>query len=244
MAHEAFAQTNRMGEGEAVSTTIEPSHLSRKEVASELGISLSGVDYHIRAGNLNPVRSGNRCLIEREEVEILKEKRPIRSSETIRALLDERNRQDDFKFQSIHDRLSFLEDIAGVSGRPSGLTKAALLAITEDVILKNRQVNNLGEEERDTWIRRIAAMDYKTVRYCLKTPEVNNLPIWLLRLGIKLANSSSTKNERNKILLHCRNLRLLLQSFSPPRPIYYCTFPLLEKLSPIDSLIIASHATH
>ena len=243
MTRKEFARDNRIGDGAPVSTPTASSYISRTDTAKELGVGVRGVDYHVREGTLTPIKDGRRTLFLREEVISLKEDRvKSRTDDTLRRSVGERNRQDDLKFSELGERLKFLEHVMGVSGRATGLNKPVLLAMAEEAVRKSRQVDHLPTEEKDMWMQRIAAMDFKTAKYCLKNRELANLPIWLLRLGVKIAESRETKKERNEDLLHCRNLRLLLQSFSPPRPVYYCSFPLPTSLSPVDALILASHS--
>jgi len=245
MTRREFTRDNRIGDGAAVSTPTAPSYISRMDTAKELDIGVRGVDYHVREGNLTPIKQGRQTMFLRAEVEELRtERHRRRTDDTLRRAVGERQRQDDLKFQEISERLKFLEHISGVAGRAAGLNKPILLAMTEEVVRKSRQVDRLSTEEKAMWMERISALDYKTVKFCLKTQELSNLPLWILRLGMKIAASRETKKEKNEDLLHCRNLRLLLQSFAPPRPVYYCSFPLPQSLSPVDALILASHTAH
>ena len=162
---------------------------------------------------------------------------------TLNAILGEYQRQEDMRHRELSGRLHLLEQLVGVAGRGVGLNRPTLIAIAEEVIRKNQAVEHMTEDEKELWMQRIAAMDYQTVKYCLATPEISNIPIWLLRLGIKISSSRPTQKDKNSDLLHCRNLRILLQSFAPPKPIYYCSFPIPPALSAIDGLILASHCT-
>lgn len=231
-----------MSDDQSLSTT-EETYITRQEAAAFLGLTPRGLDYHVRKGVLSRIKSGKRVYFSRRDVERFKMvKEGEAAVQTTRAIVGELQRQNEMRFEEINNRFMFLEHVMGVSGRASGLNKPVLLAMAEEAVRKTRQVDRMPEEEKDTWLSRIAALDYKTTKYCLNTPDLSQLPLWLLRLGMKIASSRETKKQQNEDLLHCRNLRLLLQSFQPPKPLYYGDFRLSEGISPLDALILASHA--
>jgi len=236
-----------------MSTYHDDQFLTRQEAARLLNVGERTLDYHIRKGRLVAIRHGGRVLLDRAEVVALRGSKIIRSTpdeeseatekeETKIAVKVGEAREVEKRYRDLEDRLQTLECIAGVAGRSRGLNRPYLLSLLQSATYRKFDPASVPEAEVREWLTAISAMDRRTARYCLKNPELRELPLRMLQLGAKLAELAKTKKERGEMLLAIRSLRYLLLSFAPPTPLVKADFPIPDSWSTIDALAVASLA--
>lgn len=248
-----------------MSTHQEIHFMTRDEAAKYLKVGPRTVDYHIRHERLTFYKQDNgRVLLDKKEVIILakdlkdKKKRGLENKVARKnglvklTMLEKRDtnaaieigaaRETELRYKDLEERLQSLECVAGVTSRGKGLNRPYLLSLMKTATYREFTPERLAEEEFIEWKVAISAMDHKTAKYCLKNPELKELPIRMLQLGIKLADLAPTKRDRNEMLMSVRALRYMLLSFSPPTPLIKANFPIPDTLSTIDALAVASLA--
>jgi hypothetical protein len=228
-----------------MSTSQRHRFVTRQEAADLLDLGVRAIDYHIRRKHLRTKKQKNRVLIDRLDVE--------RLMGTTSGPVDPREEEAEAIYRgfdstylrelsSIHERLEVLEHISGISLRGHGISKTRLLSLMEEAIRRNLTPDSINDEEKARWILAMEHFNAGVVQYCLKNPELRELPIWLMKLGHRLLPYLSTKKEKTRVLLAVRHLRYLLEAFEPSYPLVKCQFHIPHRLSPIDGLILASQA--
>jgi hypothetical protein len=256
MPDKQSTRKHRKREQPALSTPTVGKYLTRAEVAHLLGVKPRTVDYHVRQGKFGRIKAGNKVFFDVEEIErfvgyeitttdltLARTQRAVSKMDKLTAQTAqyEWQKEQERKVSALQNRLQYMEQVAGIGGKGRGLDKAALFALQEEIVRASLRVHILTDEEKMQWMRKISAMDYQTVNSCFTHRGLANLPVWMLKLGSRITASLSGV-AKEEALLHCRNLRLLMQYFTPQRPICYCSFIIPKNLSPIEALVIASHA--
>lgn len=219
--------------------------VTRQEAAKIRDCDIRTIDYHRSTGRIRSVKKGHRTLLMREDVERLGKgeglPRKVKHHDAIEKGIDV---EFSGKVSQLAARVDLLEGIAGTVHRSHGLNEIHLISLQEQAARVNLHVSELGSSDRERWKNAILQMDEATVSRCLSKPNLKSLPAYMIRLGWRMSQVTKTRKERIEILKATRELRFLLSSFGPPGPIVQCEFPIPDMVSPIDALVIASHAVN